>query len=148
MINDADTCPDRDILIDRVNGILSSEDEKRIDAHISGCAICRMEHQRLQHILALGTSAVIDDPGESFNTEVWNKINRTARLRRTGILVLPLAAAAIALFIIMKTEPPGVEDDNVIVERLDLYRHMDIIDNMDMLMKLESLLDSEDGSDI
>lgn len=148
MNHDSATCPNIDMLIDHCNGVLDQEEAKRLESHISSCDVCREEYKRLQRLLSMTSSMDTDDPGDSFNTEVWNRINRTRRRRRTTLVLIPLVAAALALFFILPGESPDMADDRAIVERLDLYQNMDVIDNMDMLMKLATILDAEDGSGI
>jgi len=148
MNHDPATCPDSDMLIDYVNGVLDPEEAKRIEGHIGVCGTCTTEFERLKRLVAMTAIVETDDPGDRFNAEVWNRINRTSRGRRTRLVLIPLAAAALALLFFLPGDSSDTTEDQAIVERLDLYQNLDVIDNMEMLMKLATILDSEDGSDL
>ncbi len=71
-------------------GELSEADARSAVAHLEGCTACRVERDQLQRILAMVDRYEVPQPGETFETEVWRRLQPGLRAaRRTSRTSLP-----------------------------------------------------------
>jgi hypothetical protein len=83
------------------------DDTPGTDEHLAECGQCRSDYQKLVVLLNTVSSAPVPEPGDSYGTEVWSRVQGSVRVKRGRFTVPALpgnrwaAVAAMASMVVI-----------------------------------------------